>query len=62
MSVIQSKLNTRSEEFTANSAQMQTLVDDLGLRIEEMKKVAVRNTSNGMNHAENCWCATASMP
>ena len=38
MSVIQSKLNTRSEEFAANSDHMQGLVEDLCLRIEEIRK------------------------
>jgi 3-methylcrotonyl-CoA carboxylase beta subunit len=38
MSKIQSKLNKRSEEFVANTAHMQGLVDDLCLRIEAIRK------------------------
>jgi 3-methylcrotonyl-CoA carboxylase beta subunit len=38
MSIIQSKLNTRSEEFAANSRQMQDLVDDLRLKTDEIRK------------------------
>jgi len=38
MSKIQSKLNKRSEEFVANTAHMQGLVDDLRLRIEAIRK------------------------
>jgi 3-methylcrotonyl-CoA carboxylase beta subunit len=38
MSIIQSKLNTRSEEFASNSSQMQGLVDDLRMKIDEIRK------------------------
>jgi len=37
MSTIQSKANARSEEFASNSKHMQGLVDDLSLRIEEVR-------------------------
>jgi len=37
MSTIQSKANVRSEEFASNSKHMQGLVDDLSLRIEEVR-------------------------
>ena len=38
MSTIQSKLNVRSEEFASNSGYMQSLVDDLRQRIEEIRQ------------------------
>ena len=38
MSIIQSKLITRSEEFAANSSRMQGLVDDLRAIIDEIRK------------------------
>jgi 3-methylcrotonyl-CoA carboxylase beta subunit len=38
MSIIQSKLNTGSEEFASNSSQMQGLVDDLRMKIDEIRK------------------------
>jgi 3-methylcrotonyl-CoA carboxylase beta subunit len=37
MSTIESKVNSRSESFQANSAQMQALVDDLAGRVEEVR-------------------------
>jgi len=38
MSIIQSKLNTRSEEFMANSSRMRSLVDELRLTTDEIRK------------------------
>ena len=38
MSTIQSKANVHSEEFASNSKRMQDLIDDLSLRIEEIRK------------------------
>ncbi len=38
MSIIQSKLNIRSEEFASNSSHMQGLVDDLRMKIDEIRK------------------------
>jgi len=38
MSIIQSKLNTRSEEFAANSSRMRGLVDELRTIIDEIGK------------------------
>ncbi len=37
MPIIKSKINTRSEEFSNNAAQMKTLVDDLRERLEAIK-------------------------
>lgn len=52
MGKIVSKLNTRSEEFVANREHMQTLVDDLHCKLEEIKlgggeKYQKRHTSRG---------------
>jgi len=38
MSQIQSRVNTRSEEFLANAARMEGLVGDLRDRLEEIKQ------------------------
>jgi len=38
MSTIETRINTRAEEFIANQAQMQGLVEDLQLKIAEVRK------------------------
>jgi 3-methylcrotonyl-CoA carboxylase beta subunit len=36
MTILESKLNERSDDFKANAAAMQTLVDDLRVKVEEI--------------------------
>ena len=54
MSQIQSRVNTRSEEFLANAACMEGLVGDLRDRLEEIR--------TGICHAASCLCVIVSMP
>ncbi len=62
MSQIQSRVNTRSEEFLANAARMEELVGDLRDRLEEIKRVVERNTRIGISHAASCLYVIVSMP
>jgi len=61
MSRIQSKVNTRSEEFLANAAHMESLVGIFMNGWRKSSRVAAISTRNGIDHAANCWCVSASM-
>jgi hypothetical protein len=62
VSVIKSKLNTRSEEFKANSAAMNALVADLREKTIAVSAAVRRKRRPSTRRAASCCRASASTP
>jgi 3-methylcrotonyl-CoA carboxylase beta subunit len=59
MSVLQTQLNSRSADFLANAAALQSVVDDLRVQLKSLRQAAAKKPKPNTWPAANCPRANA---